>query len=376
MKIKRIFIYCIAGIFLFGCGSTEQIIPTNTPPPPTNNPPPPNTPQPTNTPIPPLDIEPCAIWDDCQDSTWIGDFVGEDMQTGILYEVDIPYTTSIFVRTGWCTLDDETLQDNLEHMTFIFEIDGVSYLDLAGFEYYAAPDSEDPDISYPCISMGAALSGWKIGEKHKVAIGFRIEDEIFDGWDAYTPQTIQRLFDINPAAIPTDTPTATPNPVAVVNTETAIRSGPGTNYTWLATATVDMELLVIGRKSDCSWLVVILPDGKQGWINADFITYSMPCESFDIASIPPTPTLKPAIPPTATPCAGETVPIVIKNDTGGQVTLYLNGPCSYTFSISPGNTTINILPGNYSYTAYGCGGATLSGSKTLKAGDEWTWFCQ
>jgi len=90
----------------------------------------------------------------------------------------------------------------------------------------------------------------------------------------------------------------------------------------------------------------------------------------------PTSTPKPYVPPTATPCSGETVPIYIKNDTGGQVTLYLTGPCSYTFYLKTGDSTIYILPGNYSYTAYGCGGATLSGSKSLGYGDEWTWFCQ
>lgn len=374
MKIKRIITFCLAGFLLFGCGSSEQILATPTK---TKPPLPTNTPQPTNAPLPPLDIEACAIWEDCQDtSTWVADFIGEDMETGILYQVDIPFTSTIRMNTRWCTLDDETLQDNVEHITFIFEIDGTSYLDMAGIEYSSIQDPEDPLVFYPCISMGVMLSGWKIGEDHEIVIGFTIEDEIFDGWDTYGSQTIQYLYNINPAAIPTHTPTSTPSPVAVVNTETAIRSGPGTNYAWLSTATVNMELTLIGRTSDCSWLVIIMSDGKQGWINADFITFNLPCNLLDIAAIPPTPTLKPAVPPTPTPCAGETISILIKNDTGGQVTLYLKGPCSYTFSISPGNTTINILPGTYSYTAYGCGGATLSGSKTFSGGDEWTWFCQ
>jgi hypothetical protein len=137
-----------------------------------------------------------------------------------------------------------------------------------------------------------------------------------------------------------------------------------------------MELTLVGRIADCSWFVVIMPNGKEGWINATLITYNMPCNLLDIAAIPPTPTPKPAVPPTPTPCAGETVSISIKNETGGQVTLQLKGPCSYTFTLATGNSTINILPGTYSYTAYGCGGATLSGSKTFSGGDEWTWYCQ
>ena len=90
----------------------------------------------------------------------------------------------------------------------------------------------------------------------------------------------------------------------------------------------------------------------------------------------PSKTPPPYIPPTAKSCSGETVQIMIKNDTGGQVTLYLTGPCSYTFYLSTGNSSIYVLPGAYSYTAYGCGGATLSGSKSLNIGDEWTWFCE
>ena len=71
------------------------------------------------------------------------------------------------------------------------------------------------------------------------------------------------------------------------------------------------------------------------------------------------------------------IPILVKNDTGGTLILSISGPGSYNFSIQSGQQNIYVIPGNYNYTARGCGGAVLSGSYDLsKAGDEWRFWCQ
>jgi len=67
--------------------------------------------------------------------------------------------------------------------------------------------------------------------------------------------------------------------------------------------------------------------------------------------------------------------IPIQNNTGGTVTLNLTGPATYHFSLAPGRSTISVLKGTYSYTAWGCGGASISGTKNLKGKNLWTWFC-
>ena len=68
--------------------------------------------------------------------------------------------------------------------------------------------------------------------------------------------------------------------------------------------------------------------------------------------------------------------ITIKNNTGGSLYIYLTGPKSYTFYFSTGTSKIEIAAGKYSYTAYGCGGATISGTKNFKGkNDTWTFWC-
>jgi hypothetical protein len=91
----------------------------------------------------------------------------------------------------------------------------------------------------------------------------------------------------------------------------------------------------------------------------------------------PTATPRPrptAVPVTPTPACERSGSVSIKNDTGGQVTLYLAGPYKFTFYIAAGSQTISICPGSYSYTAYGCGGASRTGS--VSDGDEIEFWCQ
>lgn len=71
------------------------------------------------------------------------------------------------------------------------------------------------------------------------------------------------------------------------------------------------------------------------------------------------------------------IPILVKNDTGGTLSLSLSGPATYNFSIPPGQQNIYVIPGTYNYTARGCGGAVESGMYDLsKSGDGWEWWCQ
>ena len=66
--------------------------------------------------------------------------------------------------------------------------------------------------------------------------------------------------------------------------------------------------------------------------------------------------------------------IIITNDTGGPLTLYLNGPASYSFSLGSGDTTLSVCPGLYNYTAYGCGGASDAG--VINSDEAHRFYCQ
>lgn len=72
---------------------------------------------------------------------------------------------------------------------------------------------------------------------------------------------------------------------------------------------------------------------------------------------------------------GKLVRVKIDNKTGGFVWINLVGPASYQFSLKPGNSEIWVIKGKYTYTAFGCGGASRSGTYKLRSGMTWSWFC-
>lgn len=96
-----------------------------------------------------------------------------------------------------------------------------------------------------------------------------------------------------------------------------------------------------------------------------------------LPTVTPTPSPMPiptAVPYTATPACARNATISVVNDTGAYVTIYLKGPAAFTFNVAAGNQTISVCSGNYSYTAYGCGGASVNG--TASDGDEIEFWCE
>jgi len=67
--------------------------------------------------------------------------------------------------------------------------------------------------------------------------------------------------------------------------------------------------------------------------------------------------------------------VKIVNDTGGYITINLTGSTTYRFSIGPGRSTISVVKGKYTYTVYGCGGATVSGVKNMTSRLTWRFWC-
>ena len=295
-----------------GCGMVSQLLATATPTP-TNTPTVTNTatatqtptptatptatatptstytPTATPTPVPPVTITGCLEAQDCPNASPILSYFGEDqvVDYGGNYPVTVPADTPLYFRNGWCAIDMNTLLENMQKYEFIFTIDGVSYVNLLARGSTLSPDSKAPNISYPCMSVGGALSGWKADESHTIIIGGRVTAELSDGWQTYPPgeEVIQyTVKPINATATPIPTNTPTPRPTS-----------------------------------------------------------------------PPVPYVPPA------PACGETGKIVINNATNGVMTIILSGPASYSYQLPVGSNTLEICGGSYTYTAYGCGGGSISG---------------
>ena len=71
----------------------------------------------------------------------------------------------------------------------------------------------------------------------------------------------------------------------------------------------------------------------------------------------------------------KTIKFNIVNDTSGTITLILNGPASYNFSLSTGKHVLSVVKGKYTYTAYGCG-SSMSGTVNLRQGLIWRFWCR
>jgi len=173
--------------------------------------------------------------------------------------------------------------------------------------------------------------------------------------------------------------TSRPAAQAVVNIESVnVRSGPGTEYPVLGFVVKDNTLSILGQAYNCSWLEVTTPDGKTGWVSTTYVTYNLACSEIAQAPIPPVPTQAQA---QATSGAGGQSPscdnsatITITNNTGLTLTISLVGPANYSFNLGPGDNTLNVCPGTYSYSMYGCAGGSLTG--TISSGEWWTFSCQ
>jgi hypothetical protein len=148
------------------------------------------------------------------------------------------------------------------------------------------------------------------------------------------------------------------------------------------TAAVVLSGWKIGEKHQVITGGKVLDYINDGWDDykpgADMISYVISPVAFTATPTrtrtltkAPTWTYVPWTPTVACTDKGE---IKINNRTSGTVTLYLKGPASYTFYLAVGNTNISVCRGSYSYTAYGCGGASKTGSMTT--GESHEFFCR
>lgn len=268
---------------------------TNTP---TNTPTPTATATPTITPLPPIFLYPCTYIDDCPEAVPIEDLLGHAASPAQMYHLNIPYNQTVQVIVGYIAIDEATLKRNLAHIQWIYTIDGKDYFQEQWLTGGVVPDEKNPSIEYPGMWLGVNMQGWQLGQSHVIRIGFRLAEDVNDGWSNLEKGYAYVLnFNITPINPPTATPTATITPK-------------------------------------------------------------------------PRPT---TIPFTKTPSCSVDSSIEIENTTGGYVILNLSGPAKFKFNIPTGTTTWNVCSGSYSYTAYGCGGASDTGA--INSGESHKFYC-
>lgn len=267
------------------------------------------TPIVTATPQPPVvALSLCVLPADCPDAHQIADYAPGELKFNQTTSVTIPVDDRILVNASWCASDQSTLEAGMASITYIFEINGVSYLKNAGIEqtYYK---QDEASLPIPCVFIGIMLSDFKVGSNLQVRIGYQFSQPVSNGWSLQEPFSNVYILDLQPAVIPIVTATFTPSPTSTVTLTPTFTPSP--------------------------------------WPTAYY---------------------------TPTPVCQATGIISISNTTGGLVNLSLSGPAYYFFNLAAGDTTLSVCPGTYSFTAYGCGGATDTG--TMSTGESHEFYCQ
>ena len=145
----------------------------------------------------PLDILGCNPVSECPDSAIsIWSFFGEDeeLEYNTEYPVSVPMNAEVGFFTGWCTLEQEMLEENLKHIEFVFTLDGVSFIDQLKPRTYTVQDETDSTKLNYCHSVNGVVSGWQKDQTYQIVFGMKYTDTIFDGWDTYEPGDYTRIY--------------------------------------------------------------------------------------------------------------------------------------------------------------------------------------
>jgi SH3-like domain-containing protein len=82
--------------------------------------------------------------------------------------------------------------------------------------------------------------------------------------------------------------TPTPMPIGIVTIGNLnVRLGPGTEYGYVGAVYKDNEVIVLGRNSENSWLNIKTPEGKSGWVSAQYIDIQRGRDTLVIIPTPP-----------------------------------------------------------------------------------------
>ena len=106
----------------------------------------------------------------------------------------------------------------------------------------------------------------------------------------------------SPTPSPTNTNTLSPSPtltptIALFGTasvrysNTNIRYGPSSEYPIVAKLDAGVEISLLGQSEDEKWFVVLMSNGKEGWVSGDLINVVESIGGIPKYEIPPTPML-------------------------------------------------------------------------------------
>ncbi len=159
-----------------GVTTQQPLIPTSKPP---TEPP---RPGPTHTPRPEFSIRPYDAERDQNVQSIISlipNWEGLPSPGHQQWQVNFPANESVRLDLVWCTIDQQTLDENWPHMQYELVIDGYQ-INLSQLEVQWMLQDEDRW----CRGYDGVLTGWAAG-RHSYTWIHHIYQSLHDGWDAY-----------------------------------------------------------------------------------------------------------------------------------------------------------------------------------------------
>lgn len=130
-----------------------------------------------------LKITPCLYNSDCPDAVDLDDMLNAQQQAS--YEVKLPYDTLLKLSNGWVAIDDKTLEENLAHIKWIFEVDGEDYYQPEYVVKGTVNTIQDSSVENSGAWLGVTIEGFSLNQTVTMVVGYTFSEAINDGWEDF-----------------------------------------------------------------------------------------------------------------------------------------------------------------------------------------------
>ena len=162
----------------------------------------------TATPSPTVELSACVAVASCPEARAIDHLMQETLVSGSVAQVSFTADTAVRFVIGWPAIDETTLAQNLEHLEWIFSIDGQPYFDASWLKDGKSPNQYDDSKSYPGQWLGVKITGWQPGQTYFIRMGIKLDEPVNNGWQTFEAGDILLYsWFITPLQAPTATPT-------------------------------------------------------------------------------------------------------------------------------------------------------------------------
>jgi hypothetical protein len=105
------------------------------------------------------------------------------------YDITVNANQPVLVSSGWCTTTKAVLDQNFQHIKYIFEVNGqsVNTSDLA--------QGSQSALGKTCKDFTGIIRAWPSG-KHTIKITMRLDAKINDGWNDYAAGDYTEIYNI------------------------------------------------------------------------------------------------------------------------------------------------------------------------------------